>query len=121
MGKFGWYFVGFCALFIVVYGTLKVVSNMRVQEECRELSASIFNWKWPGQNWESKAELTDVEVVSKGDNDAVVKIKAKQTATAYKPGDEIDSTTGRSQTEECTATINLYKLNDQWIIGSVEL
>ncbi len=94
---------------------------MRVEEEARVLSAPIYTWKWPGENWQSNAEVTAVEIVRRKDNDAVVKIKAKQEASAYKSGETLDISSRRSETEECTATITLYKLNDKWTIGCVEL
>lgn len=121
MGKIGWYFVGFCAVFIVVFAAMKTVSNMRVQAEAELLCADMFNWVWSDQNWESKAQLTGVEIVNRGDNDAVVKITAKQEAAAYKPGPKLDISSRRSETEVCTATVTLYKLNGKWMIGCVEL
>jgi hypothetical protein len=121
MGKYGWYFVGFCAVFIVIFAAMKFVSNMRVQAEAELLCEHIFNWNWPGVNWQSNAKVTGVEIVSRGDNDAVVKLTAKQEASVYKPGETLDISSRRSETDDCTATVTLYKLNNKWMIGSVEL
>lgn len=120
MGKIGWYFVGFCAVFIVIFVTLKTVSNMRVEAEAEELAQTIFNWKWPGMNWESAAKVTGVEIISRSDNDAVVKVSTKQEVTAYPPGEALDLSNKRSQTVDSTATLTLYKQNDKWIVGRVE-
>ena len=90
MGKIGWYFVGFCAVFIVIFMTLKTVSNMRVEAEAEMLAQELFNWKWSGENWESVAQVPAVEIISRGDNDAVVKVKAKKEVVSYAPGQRLD-------------------------------
>ncbi|MBY0550973.1 MAG: hypothetical protein K2W95_27085 [Candidatus Obscuribacterales bacterium] len=122
MGKIAWWFVAFCGLFIIVFAVLKTVSNMRVEAEAEVLAQDLFNWKWSGENWESAAKITSVEVISRSDNDAVVKVLAKQEVAAYKLGEtSLDISSRRSETVESTATMTLYKQNNKWIIGKVDL
>lgn len=122
MGKIAWWFVGFCGVFIIVFAVLKTVSTMRVEAEAEVLAQDIFNWKWSGENWESVAKITGVEVVSHSENDAVVKVSAKQEVAAYKPGEApLDIAGRRAETVESTATMTLYKQNNKWILGKVDL
>lgn len=114
----GKWFVGFCALFLVVYGGLQFVANMRLQEVAKDYAYDVFTWNWSQggqQKWASKAEITDVSVVQKSANDAIVKVKGKQ---------EISLTTGdgpgQSEVVDCGATLNFYKKNNQWELGRVE-
>lgn len=115
----GKWFVIFCGLFVLVWLGLQYVANMRLQEDAKIAANEVFTWDWPQigeQKWASKAEITDVSVVQKTDNDAIVKVKGKQQVV-FISGDG----PGQSEVVDCGATLNFYKKNNQWQLGRVEL
>src|SRR5260221_9567594 len=72
------WFVGFCAVFLIVVGALQFVGNYRLAAIAKIDGQRIIDWSWPARNMRSKAEVISAEVLKRSDTDAVVKIKAKQ-------------------------------------------
>ncbi len=120
----GKWLVLFCGVFVLLWGVLQYVSNARLKEEASIVGNDIFTWAWPGDNWKSQGKITDADVVQKSTNDAVVKIKGKQTLTAFKPGRQLNEATGESETVDCSATLSFYRMSeknkDYWMLGKVE-
>lgn len=112
--------VSFCAIFIVTWIALQTVSNMRLESEAQMLGSNIFSWNWPGENCQSRSEITEASIVKKTDNDAIVKISGKQTLTVHPPGDSLDNSPGRSETVDCSAVLTLYRQSNHWVLGRVE-
>jgi len=109
----GKWLVLFCGVFVLLWGVLQYVSNARLKEEATQIGTGIFSWTWP-DGASSKTQITDADVVQKNANDAVVKIKGKQTlALAANP-----------VVEDVEATLYFYKTSidnkDYWMLGKVE-
>jgi hypothetical protein len=115
----GKWFVLFCGMFIILWGVLQYVSNARLKEEATMIGAGIFTWSWPGGDFASKGQITDASVVQKNANDAVVKIKGKQS---FGPESTIAS---NPEVVDVEATLYFYKTSidnkDYWMLGKVEL
>lgn len=105
-------FIIFCLLLIVVWLGLQYVSNLRITDAAAAEAQEIFDWSWP-QQVSSTAEITDVAVLSKSENEAKVRVKAKQTLTKL-----VDSKDTSSSDTACVLT--LYRFNRNWILGKVE-
>ena len=124
-------FVIFCLLLIIVWLGLQYVSNMRVSEVARMEAAEVFDWKWPGQV-SSNVEITDVSVLSKSENEAKVRVKAKQTFTKLasaetanhcnqeKSAPETQPTQGAASSSDTACVLTLYRSNRNWVLGKVE-
>lgn len=110
--------VSFCAVFIVTWIALQTVSNMRLETEAQMIGEGIFSWSWPGENWESTAQIKEASIIRKSDNDAVIKVSGKQQITAGKP---LDNSRTQSQTVDCSAVLTLYRKSGKWVLGRVEL
>jgi hypothetical protein len=118
--KPGKWLVLFCGLFVLLWGVLQYVSNARLKEEAERWGAIVFTWNWPGDQWSSRAEMTEASVLRKTDHDAVVRIKGKQYLTAGVPGDKLTN----SEAVDCAAVLTFYKRSvhdkDYWELGEVE-
>jgi len=127
-------FVIFCLLLIIVWLGLQYVSNMRVSEAARVEAAEVFDWKWPGQV-SSNAEITDVSVLSKSENEARVRVKAKQTFTKLTAADYKEKSDqnnneksapatqpaqGSASSSDTACVLTLYRSNRNWVLGKVE-
>ncbi|PZM84615.1 MAG: hypothetical protein DKT66_08270 [Candidatus Melainabacteria bacterium] len=125
-------FVIFCLLLIIVWLGLQYVSNMRISEAARLEAAEVFDWKWPGRV-SSNVEITDVSVLSKSENEAKVRVKAKQTFTklagANGTADQCDQQKTVSATQpapdaasssDTACVLTLYRSNRNWVLGKVE-
>jgi hypothetical protein len=110
------WFVGFCAMLILVFVLLQVVQYARLSDMAKIIGTDIFTWGWPDKNISSSCQITDAKVLSKTHTDAVVEIKGKQVLSA----EEIKPDT-KSETTECSAVLTLYRVNDRWELGKVEL
>ncbi|MBX9571826.1 MAG: hypothetical protein K2X77_23235 [Candidatus Obscuribacterales bacterium] len=122
--------VGICGVFLAVWVALQFLSTMRLQEEAKEIGVSVYSWNWPGENWQSSAEMTQAEIVHRTDNDAVVKVSGKQTLKTSggekNSGNPLDISKQRSETVDCSVTLTLYRQGTgqagyQWVLGRVEL
>ncbi len=127
-------FVIFCLLLIFVWLGLQYVSNMRISEAASSEALEIFDWQWPGQV-ASNVEITNVSVLSKSENEAKVRVKAKQTLTKLaeavadstekkdKPNDSNPDTQpahGAATSSDTACVLTLYRSNRNWVLGKVE-
>lgn len=121
-------FVIFCLLLIFVWVGLQYVSNLRVSEAAREEAQQIFDWNWPGQ-LVSNAEITDVSVLGRTENEAKVRVKARQTLTKLAAVDEKQSDKNRPETQpaggaavkdDTACVLTLYRSDRKWVLGKVE-
>lgn len=124
-------FVMFCLLLIIVWLGLQYVSNMRVSEVARMEASEVFDWKWPGQV-SSNVEITDVSVLSKSENEAKVRVKAKQTFTKLASAEtanqcnqeksipETQPAQGAASSSDTACVLTLYRSNRNWVLGKVE-
>lgn len=115
------WFVVFCALFIVVWLALQVVSNMRLENESQIIGNNLFSWTWPERSWESRGDITKVSILQKTDNDAVVEVIGKQTLLKPPETARLDREAQQSETVDCSAKLTLYRRNNKWVLGRVEL
>ncbi|MBA3856091.1 MAG: hypothetical protein C0507_04205 [Cyanobacteria bacterium PR.3.49] len=120
-------FVIFCLLLIIVWVGLQYVSNMRITEAATAEAEEVFDWSWPGQV-SSKVEITNVSVLNRSDNEAKVRVKAKQTLTKLvdalgapdkKDGSSTAATSGPS-TSDTACVLTLYRSDRNWVLGKVE-
>lgn len=108
------WFVAFCGILIVVFVSLQYVSRMRLQHLAEAWGAEIYTWNWPGADLHSSAKMTKVDIVKKSESDAVIRVTGMQSL------DQSGSSQKHSETE-CSALLNFYKSNNDWVLGKVEL
>ena len=125
--------VGICGVFLTVWVSLQFLSTMRLQEEAKEIGMSVLSWDWPGENWQSSAQMTDAEIVRRTDNDAVVKVSGKQTLIQKNNAEQsknsaspLDNSGAQAETVDCSVTLTLYRQGSgqagyKWVLGRVEL
>ena len=127
--KPGKWLVLFCGVFVLLWGVLQYVSNARLKQEAQIAGQDIFTWAWPGDNWNSRAEITDASVVKKSENDAVVLVKGRQYLSYLPPGaastaPNAAASGGENETVDCSAKLTFYKMSvrnkDYWMLGKVE-
>ena len=105
------WFVAFCALFIIVFGLFQYVGVLRLKDFGERIGTEIYTWNWPEEKMRSSVRITEVQVVKKDDNDAVLKVLGKQSLD-----------TGASQNDcDCSVQLTLYRQNNDWYLGKVEL
>ncbi len=110
------WFVLFCALLIVVFGTLKIVGDMNVANIAAEEGTKIFTWTWPGLNWQSTFVQVHPHVLTRNEHDALVEVSGRQIITG------LDEPAGAASTQcDAKALLTLYRLNGNWELGKVEL
>lgn len=111
------WFVGFCALLILVWGGLQLVANLRLEDEARRAGSDVFSWDWPGRQWRSTAEVSQSSVLKRTATDAIVRVKGRQSVVLSDGG-----APGRQIVErDLSATLTFYKSRDQWLLGRVDL
>jgi hypothetical protein len=110
------WFVGFCAVLVLVWFGYQAVASARISEEAKAEAAAIFDWSYPPLRAVSHADITDAKVLKKSETVAVVEVKGKQNLN-------LTSETGVNtiETADCGATLTFYKRNKNWILGKVEL
>ena len=114
------WFVGFCALLIVVWGGLQLVSNTRLSDEAKACALDVFTWDWPGRNWTSIASVSDANVLRKSDTDAIVRVRGKQVLTVAPAGVKADFKNSRSEEFDFAATLTFYRASNRWVLGKVD-
>jgi len=115
------WFVGFCALLIIVWGGLQFVSNARLTDDARACAADLLTWEWPGRNWSSAAAISDASVVRRSDTDAIVRVKGTQILTVAPAGVQADFKNSKSDRVDFQATLTFYRASNEWVLGKVEL
>ncbi len=108
---FNKWFVTFCALLVVTWGGLKLVSDMAVCEEANYLARSIFSWEWPDLKAQSQVDSVHTRVIQRSANDAIVEVSGKQHI----------ATDGNTTSGDFLAHLSFYKQQNKWILGKVEL
>ncbi len=111
------WFVGFCALLIVVFGALKVVGDMRLAEIASEAGKDVFIWDWPTKGLSSKVMAMKSHVVRRDANDAVVEVSGHQIVSKTLNGAQAEP----DLETDVNATLTFYRRNSQWELGKVEL
>lgn len=120
-------FVIFCLLLIIVWVGLQYVSNMRITEAATAEAQEVFDWSWPGQV-SSKVEITNVSVLNRSDNEAKVRVKAKQTLTKLAASTSAPDKNACSSkaaadglsTSDTACVLTLYRSDRNWVLGKVE-
>lgn len=102
------WFIGFCALLIVVVGALKIVGDMHLAEEAKLVAANIFSFDWPGLGVESRVSSINAHVISHSEHDAVVEVSGRQyiaklvpapAKAATEPAETLAATTPAASTD----------------------
>jgi hypothetical protein len=116
----GKWFVGFCAVLVVVWLAYQAVASARLGEEAKLVGQQIFDWSLHSDDsvWDSKAEMTDAKVLKKTDTMAIVEVRGKQNISEH-PVDK--SKPVAEDKGECGATLTFYKRSKNWVLGKVEL
>jgi cell division protein FtsL len=109
------WFVLFCLILIIVWGTLQIVSNMVLEERAKEITKEIFTWQWPDKTWSSQVKDMNTSVLSRSRTDAIVKVNGKQ--------DLIQAADNVSKSQICdfTLVLSFYQVSNHWVLGKVEL
>jgi len=121
-------FVIFCLLLIIVWVGLQYVSNMRITQAATAEAQEVFDWDWPG-HVSSNVEITNVSVLNRSDNEAKVRVKAKQMLRKVadlavekdkKTSQESSRTDSGSSTSDTACVLTLYRSDRNWVLGKVE-
>jgi hypothetical protein len=115
------WFVYFCGLLVLVWLALQSVSHARLSAEAKEEGTRLFTWKWSQLGANSQAAITEVKVLHKGEADAIVQIKGRQTLTVGGAGNKAPDNGGNREVVDCGATLSFYKSSNKWLLGKVEL
>ena len=109
------WFVGFFALFVVIWLIGQFVGNVRVGDDAKFYGAHIFTWRWPSMKWRSRADMTDARVIKKTGTEAIVEVRGKQEISGDgSRGNDVES-------DDCSATLTFYKYSNRWELGRVDL
>ncbi len=109
------FFLFFCAIFVFEWLALQVVGYMRLTSLGKLDGEKILGWTWPAKNTKSVIQIYDTKVLKHDNNDAVIKVLAKQ---AIEP---INSPSQESKlNSKCAATLTYYRTNSQWFLAKVE-
>jgi len=111
------WFVGFCALLIVVVATLKVVGDMHLAEIASEVGKDVFIWEWPSMGLSSRCMSMKSHVLRRDANDAVVEVSGHQIIA--KLGQ--DNKMKEEEQPEAKAVLTFYRRSNKWELGKVEL
>jgi hypothetical protein len=112
------WFVLFCALFIVVFATLRWVVDTRVQSTAKAVGEDIYSWVWRDKNVCSTADMTEARILKRDENQAVVEVSGEQTLA---PFDGSEKSEVKACKSPCKVTLTFYKLQNDWRLGRVEL
>ena len=104
----GKWFVLFCGLFILVWGALQFVGNLRLSEEARFAASHVFTWDWTERGWSTKCSITDVSILHRTSTDATVMVNGNQSLCGQK-------------SDKFSALLSFYRLSNKWVLGKVEL
>jgi hypothetical protein len=72
------WFVAFCALLILVVGALKVVGDMHLAEEAKQVALNIFTYDWAELGVASRVQSINAHVINRNDHDALVEVSGRQ-------------------------------------------
>lgn len=131
----GKWFVGFCAIFVCIFMVRNYVHDEKIKELSKIAAQDIFDWQWPAKKIVSSCDITDAQIVKADENSATVTVKGVQKitpmadsiadgqngseATPSSPSQTTNA--GTSTTSACQALIRLYRQNNSWQLGSVEV
>lgn len=113
------WFVGFCALLIMVVATLKIVGDMRLAEDASVFGEDVFTWEWPERGLSSRVTSMKGHVLKRDANEAVVEVSGHQIVANLGPDHKIEKETVIEP--DVQATLTFYKRNGKWELGKVEL
>ena len=106
------WFVCFCGLLVIVWVALQIVGNMRLTDLATQDAQQMFSWQWPNRSCHAQAQIGQVTVEDKNNITATVKIVGNESL--------VFSQGGNPQTFPFTAKLKYYRVNNDWILGSVE-
>lgn len=117
------WFVMFCALLIVVWGTLKLVQDMRLSEEARTVAMGIFSYSFPSLSVVSEVESMNAQVINRNDHESLVKVSGRQLISKHPDAQTGGSAQNDSSSErvDFQANLTFYKSGASWVLGKVEL
>ena len=128
------WFVFFCAMFIGVFVLLQYVSSQVLIDIAKSCATGVFTWDWQDKNVASRVDIKDVKVINRNGTDAVVEVSGEQYFVPFDtiipeqkglPGEpskpEVVDKSKSTEHDPCKATLTLYKLQNKWVLGKVEL
>lgn len=105
------WFVSFCGLLVVVWAALQIVSNMRLTDLATQDAQQMFSWQWTSHACTAQAQIDKVNVEAKNNITATVKITGSENVVYAG---------GKPQSFPLAAKLKYYRVNNDWILGSVE-
>lgn len=108
------WFVGFCALFIIVWLALGYIRDQRIKEEAMLLIDKHFSFRYPVGDGTQKilceAQSESAKIIKRTTTDALVEVTGKQTRTAN----------GVKSEAPFKGSITLYKNENIWRVGQLQ-
>jgi len=119
------WFVLFCAIFIAIFAALSYVTKLRLEAFAKANAVEIFTWVWADRNLCSAATITEAKVLKMNANDAVVEVSGEQTVAPWDvkllSKAELAQPGGKPETTACKAILTVYRNQNNWALGKVEL
>lgn len=111
----------FCALLIVVWGSYRLVGDLRLSEDARDVATGIFTFSYPNLAVVSQVESMNAQVINRNDHEALVKVSGRQLISHVDQSEEKLSFLGDPERVDCQADLIFYKNGSSWFLGKVEL
>jgi hypothetical protein len=113
------WFVAFCALLILVVGALKIVGDMHLAEEAKQVALNIFTFDWAELGVASRVQAINAHVINRNDHDALVEVSGRQMiAKLAAPAEPVANS--QPENAEFKANLTFYRANNGWELGKVE-
>jgi hypothetical protein len=109
----------FCVAFIAIWVALQYVIDLRLTTLAKLDGQRVLDWSWPSEKVRARAEVLGTEVLKRTDNDAVVRVKARQILERSIDHDSSFVADGKSS--DCQAILTYYKAHRNWFLGKVEM
>ena len=111
------FFLFFCLALVLVWFSLQMVIHMHLTNMAKIDGERIYCWSWPSKNIRSTGQIYETKILSRGKDDAVIKVLAKQIILF----NNVNGFGQKNTTSICEATLTYYRANNNWFLGKVVL
>lgn len=113
----GKWFVGFCAMFVLIFLSTKYVHDQRMAETGKMHVEKMFTFTFPALGVRSSFEAKEAHIVKSEENEAQIRVSGVQSIVKSSAGAASEEA---PQTAQCQALVTLYKDQGKWLVGSFE-
>jgi hypothetical protein len=128
---FNKFFIGFCALLVVIVFASNYARDERIKEQAKVIGQQAGEWNWPAQGVSTTIDDISAKIIKLSENDAEVEVHGKQKV-AFSNATEAASVAGEKTTSDAPskspdtadykAVLTLYKNGKSpiWLLGKLE-